>query len=226
MKEKKINIDGGFFVAVEGIDGTGKTTLTGSLDWLLSEYFNVHITKEPSDTGYGKILRESFENGRLSPDEELDLFVKDRENHIKDVINPFLNKGYITITDRYFFSNIAYQGAYGIPVENVKRRNNDFPLPDIVLYIDLDINTALERISISRGLTNKVETENNITKVKKIFEDLKSEYAMFKTIDGNMNRYDIDRQAIRFILEGIKVKYSQNKILQSKIDEITNVIID
>lgn len=207
---KKITMPYGFFIAIEGIDGSGKTTLANKLGEKLSNDYKVFVTKEPSDSEYGKQLREAFEKERLSVSDELDLFIKDRELHTENTIKPLLKDGYIVITDRYYFSNIAYQGAYGISVEKIKAMNKKFPLPDLVLYLILDIDTALKRIDIARGNTNKVETKQNILKVKSIYDTLEKEYNnIFKQVDTNKPEKDVLKQAFDTIIEAIKIKYSE-----------------
>jgi dTMP kinase len=205
--DEKIKIPQGFFVAIEGIDGTGKTTLSKTLGDAVSGYFEVYVTREPSDTEAGRKLRQSFINGRLSPLEEAKLFVEDRGFHIENEINPFTDQGYIVITDRYFFSNIAYQGAEGVSVEKLKEMNSRFPLPDMVLYINLDIDIALERIESSRGVANLMETREGINRVKNIYERLAEDYAdIFVKIDGSLSLDEVKSSSLRYILSGLEKK--------------------
>ncbi len=211
----KIKIPGGLFVALEGIDGTGKTTLISMLDKSLAEVFDVLITKEPSDTVYGKKLRESFDKGRLSPEEELELFVKDREEHIKNIVMPNLKQNRIVITDRYFFSNIAYQGAYGVDIETIKKANKHFPLPDIVIFLHLDVETALNRIGNKRGNTNIVEKKENILKVKNIYSALEKEYKnIFKRVESYSGIDEVHEKSLNIIHEELLNKITDKDILK------------
>lgn len=210
---KKIKIPGGLFVAIEGIDGTGKTTLARNLNERLSKVFEVTLTQEPSDTVYGRRLRQSFEEGRLTAEEELELFVKDREEHLKTVIKPGLENQKIVITDRYFFSNIAYQGAYGIDTERIKKANMNFPLPDIVLFLFLDIGIALERISNTRGNLNIVERKENITKVKNIYNVLEREYKnIFRPINSDDTVEEVCSNSLREINKGVITKVNDKEL--------------
>jgi dTMP kinase len=218
--QNPIKIPNGFFVVLEGIDGSGKTTVGKLIEDKLSLFFQVLLTKEPSDSIYGKKLREAFEKKRLSPDEELDLFVKDRELHIEEVVKPYLKKEYIVITDRYFFSNIAYQGAYGVPVEKVKERNSHFPLPDMVLYFDIDIDTAISRINKARGNANKVETKENISEVESIYSTIEKEYNIFHRIDANQKIENVANQSINAILNNLITKYNNDNNLIKDITDI------
>ncbi len=213
--DEKIKIPKGFFVAIEGIDGTGKTTLSKELGNTLSKNFNVYVTREPSDTEAGRKLRQSFINGRLSPIEEAKLFVEDRGLHVENEINPFTDAGQIVITDRYFFSNIAYQGAEGVSVEKLKEMNSRFPLPDMVLYIDLDIDIALERIKSNRGVANLMETREGIKKVKTIYEQLSIDYAdIFVRIDGSQSIDGVVLSSLELILKSLENKFTDRTTIK------------
>lgn len=164
-----VNKTKGIFVAIEGIDGTGKTTLANSLKKILEDDYSIYLTHEPSNSEAGLKLRKSFTEGRLSPEEEAKLFVEDRKIHIKDEILPHLNSGFIVITDRYYFSNIAYQGAVGVPTSVLKSMNSEFILPNLVLYLDLDVDEALSRITKNRGCPDLMERREDIVKIKSIY---------------------------------------------------------
>lgn len=105
----------GKLIAFEGIDGTGKSTQIKMLaDRLTAEGLSVLSTREPTDGTFGKKIRELFvSREKVSPDEELALFMDDRREHVTSVIEPALAKGMIVLTDRYYFSTAAYQGAEG-----------------------------------------------------------------------------------------------------------------
>src|SRR5262245_41663250 len=102
----------GILVAVEGIDGAGKSTLA---DWLVARLyahgFDVLRTREPTGGPWGQKLRASMTQGRLSPKEELRAFVEDRREHVEQEIRPALADGRVVVIDRYYFSTAAYQGA-------------------------------------------------------------------------------------------------------------------
>src|SRR5271168_4347864 len=101
----------GFLIAIEGIDGTGKTTQAHHVQELLQSRKLVVIrTKEPTTGHWGQVLRDSALTGRLSLEEEVETFIKDRKEHVETKINPALKDGHIVIADRYYFSSMAYQG--------------------------------------------------------------------------------------------------------------------
>jgi dTMP kinase len=101
-------------IAIEGIDGAGKTTQVQMLREAL-ERIGEHpvASKEPTNGRWGKLIKESATTGRLSIEDELNAFLHDRTEHVDSLVSPELNKGGIVILDRYFYSSIAYQGSRG-----------------------------------------------------------------------------------------------------------------
>lgn len=138
----------GLLVAIEGIDGAGKTTQVQELFRRLSaKGFDVVCSKEPTNGPWGKQLRKSATEGRLGPREELDLFILDRKEHVQNLIQPALDRRAIVILDRYYFSTIAYQGVRGMDPAQIQAENEAFaPAPDILIVLDLDAGVAIRRI--------------------------------------------------------------------------------
>ncbi|HTD67074.1 MAG TPA: dTMP kinase, partial [Candidatus Limnocylindria bacterium] len=124
----------GFLIAIEGIDGAGKTTQARLLQERLAARQLATIgTKEPTNGPWGRVLRESAQTGRLSIEDEVETFIKDRREHVADKIMPALRDGTIVIVDRYYFSTAAYQGARGLDPQELMRRNEEFaPQPDLL----------------------------------------------------------------------------------------------
>ncbi len=142
----------GILIAVEGIDGAGKTTQVQLLGEALRTAGEEPIlSKEPTDGVWGQKIRESAQNGRMTLGRELAAFLKDRREHIREKVAPGLAEGKIVILDRYFYSTIAYQGARGAGREELRRRMAEFPLPDVVLLLDADPAVTLGRISNGRN---------------------------------------------------------------------------
>jgi len=167
----------GFFIVIEGIDGTGKSTQARRLaDWFISQSREVVVSREPTDGPWGKKARDSAETGRLSPEEELECFLKDREEHVKEVISPALAEGKVVILDRYYFSTMAYQGARGFDPQEIRRRNEDFaPVPDLLLILDLEVDEAIERIGTRGDVANEFEKRENLERCREIFLSVKGE---------------------------------------------------
>ena len=149
----------GLFIVIEGIDGTGKSTQAKMLQKALQKAgTTVILDHEPSDGPYGKILRESATTSRLSPQDELDLFHKDRKHHVDELIIPALKRGETVILDRYYFSTMAYQGQRGFDQEEIRQTNLGFaPNPDILFILDLDVDMARNRIGVRGDDTNEFE---------------------------------------------------------------------
>ena len=88
----------GFLIAIEGIDGAGKTTQAHHVqDALQARKLAVIRTKEPTTGHWGQVLRDSALTGRLSIEEEVEAFIKDRKEHVEQTINPALREGKIVI---------------------------------------------------------------------------------------------------------------------------------
>ncbi len=105
----------GIFIAFEGGEGSGKSTQSKLLKkWLEEEGEEVLLSREPGGTEMGKDLRRillDHSTGDISPRAEALLYAADRAHHVFSKIRPALDRGEVVITDRYFDSSIAYQGA-------------------------------------------------------------------------------------------------------------------
>ncbi|MHA1576759.1 MAG: dTMP kinase [Candidatus Thorarchaeota archaeon] len=151
----------GFLFVFEGIDGTGKTTICKNLcDMLVRDGLTVANLREPtSESPWGKEIRTRSPTGSLSPSEELDLFIRDRDWHIKNRILPALTNGSVVLLDRYFFATGAYQNtSTGIPWREILKKNREeinAPEPDIVFLLDVSAEIGLSRVIVSRGEKNE-----------------------------------------------------------------------
>ncbi len=170
MRKRKISRTG-TLTAFEGIDGTGKSTQIRLLaDWLRAQGEDVLETREPTDSVYGRRIRELYVNrGACSPEEELELFIEDRKLHVKEVIRPALNAGRIVLTDRYYYSTAAYQGANGLDATTILKRNRFAPQPDLVILLTMPPELSAERISSRGGQVNAFEQLSCLRRVSEIF---------------------------------------------------------
>jgi dTMP kinase len=162
-------------IAVEGIDGAGKTTQVRLLAQALERLGERVVTsKEPTDGPWGRKLRESAATGRLSPDEELQAFVNDRIEHVRTLIQPALEAGETVILDRYFYSTISYQGSRGGDITELKARMEQIaPVPDLVFLLDLPPAEGIRRISESRNeRPNEFEKIETLTRVREAFNSI------------------------------------------------------
>lgn len=168
-----MTIPGGLLIAVEGIDGAGKTTLAKLLrDWLEGQGAAVNLSKEPTTGPWGMKLRESAASGRLTPEQEQDYLLRDRRDHVREFINPALLRDEVVILDRYFPSMVAYQGAAGLPTSALLEANAFAPRPDVLLLLDLLPADGLARIRARGDEPNAFENEANLTACRSIFLSL------------------------------------------------------
>jgi dTMP kinase len=178
MMSKILHPFPGFLIAIEGIDGCGKTTQAHHVQAALSERkLTVLRTKEPTTGQWGQVLRDSALTGRLSLEDEVETFIKDRKEHVETKIIPALKDGHIVIADRYYFSSMAYQGARGIDPEEIMRRNEQFaPEPDLLVILDIDPKTGLKRIKTRGDRANHFEKTGTLKKAREIFLGIKKPY--------------------------------------------------
>jgi dTMP kinase len=144
----------GKFITFEGIDGSGKSTqlrlLAGDLR---QKGFDIITTCEPGGTPLGRRLREAFleTEENVAPMAELLLFAADRAQHVEFLIKPTLADGRIVISDRYADATYAYQGVgRGFPeatVHQVIELATGGLKPDMTLFFDISVDTALKRMS-------------------------------------------------------------------------------
>lgn len=148
LKERLILefIRAGKLIVLEGIDGVGKSTLFA----LLRERFSnprLVFSFEPTEGPYGKLLRDLLKEKKGDQETLLELFLKDRAEHVEKLILPALKEGRVVILDRYYLSTVAYQGVHFRELSSLLSRNETFsPLPDLVIYLELPVESALKRI--------------------------------------------------------------------------------
>jgi len=149
-------VDAGVLLVFEGLDGSGKSTQLPLLATTLRRAGHAVVeTREPYDCPAGRRIRQAIQHseadGGLTPDEELRLFIEQRQDHVRDVITPALARGEVVLSDRYYLSTVAYQGARGLDAERLLRESEArFPVPDLVLWLDLPVEEGLARVD-ARG---------------------------------------------------------------------------
>jgi dTMP kinase len=177
----------GILVALEGIDGTGKSTQAKRLTAIFSEQgYAVVLLREPTGSPWGRRLREAATAGRrvLAPSQELDLFLQDRRYDVAAHIMPALADRKLVLMDRYYFSTIAYQGALGIDPNHIRHLNEAFaPVPDVVLLLLVSPAQALARIRHARGRADEAfEQEEYLQRVHESFRVMTGSH--IRSIDG------------------------------------------
>ena len=197
----------GFFIAFEGIDGSGKSTQVKRLaDHLDKKGHKVYTTCEPTDSPIGKIIRDIF-NHRMEGDQKViaALFAADRLNHLlqsKDGILQKLSEGYTVITDRYYLSSYAYHSVHGIDLEWVIQANAlsaQLLRPDINIYIDVLPKLSLERLSARKIDIEMYETMENLTRVYNqyqiVFDRIRDDEKIVE-IDGSRQQDEVHNDII------------------------------
>ena len=164
----------GWLVVLEGIDGAGKSTVLRRIAEHCAARGILCVTSgEPTRGQWGMKLRQSMSEGRLTLDEELALFLKDRAEHIATLIAPALAEGKVVLLDRYYISTAAYQGARGADPAWILAENEKFaPKPDLVLLLDFDPAGGLDRIRARGDSPNTFEELQSLREVRRIFLSL------------------------------------------------------
>jgi len=187
----------GNFIVVEGIDGSGTTTLSSRLEERIE---NSVWTNEPSNGYYGKMLRDSLSdedspNGGLS---DFFMFLADRDHHLREFIVPKLEEGKTVICDRFHASTLTYQkdnveNRLGVPIEHFADKCTHYWMeePDIQLLVDVDVDIAKER----RELETKYEKEEFLMQVRRDYLDLLSRKDNMYMIDGTTPIEEVVDQA-------------------------------
>ena len=162
----------GIFIVFEGIDGSGKSTISNMLfEKINSRIGNVYKTFEPTDSPIGSVIKNILNKKIISDDKTIGaLFLADRLDHIQNSTNGmlnYLNKGMHVITDRYYHSSYAYH----VPmlsldwVINANKVCADLLRPDIMFYIDISADESMRRLNSSRTFLDLFETREKMEQV-------------------------------------------------------------
>lgn len=164
----------GKLIVLEGIDGSGKTTLARRIaEVVRAEGREVVETREPTDGPHGRRIREIAASGRagVDPEEELELFMADRRTHVAEVVRPALARGAVVVQDRSYFSTVAYQGERGLDRDRLLALGESVaPRPDLLLVVDLPAEVAVERIQKGRGAAlDDFEAVESLRRIRSVF---------------------------------------------------------
>jgi dTMP kinase len=172
----------GRLVALEGVDGCGKTTqLPHVVAALEGAGHHVVATREPTDGEWGRKIHVMAHTGDLPPpEEELRWFMEDRSQHVQELIAPALAAGRTVVTDRYFLSTVAYQGARGLDWREILRESESrFPLPDLALVLTVDAGVGLARVRARANTPEPAfEREGYLARVAEIFAAIERDYVV------------------------------------------------
>jgi len=189
------------FIVFEGLDGSGQSTQAKLLkDYLEKERnLSVILTKEPTDqppigTLIRQILRKEIS---VSPPTLQLLFCADRSEHLEQVIKPALKKNQWVISDRYFYSTIAY-GSLNLDIEWLIKINEQFLVPDIVFLLKVRPEICLQRIDENRDKREFFEESDKLKRVWQTYEILGWRFSNIKVIDAE--------KSIKEVFEEVKLK--------------------
>jgi dTMP kinase len=196
----------GLFISFEGIDGVGKSTQADLLEtWLQGKGKTVVRTLEPGGTEVGVEIRKILlhHRGDLAPRAEAALFAADRAHHVASKIRPALSRGEIVITDRYFDSSVAYQGA-GRELSQTEVRDLSIwavggLLPDLTVLLDLPADVARNRRNGSGTEPDRLESEKIefFERARQAYLDLaKAEPNRFLVIDASATVEQMQQQIV------------------------------
>ncbi len=138
------------YIILEGIDGVGKSTQVELLnEWFEKKNIKSSIIREPTDSKYGKLIREKLQK----PDSTTDinqqiltlLFATDRLTLKEEILNVLGKKDEILLSDRSFYSSIAYQDNSSIDIDWIYEVNRYTPRADLTILLDLDEKVAITR---------------------------------------------------------------------------------
>ncbi len=194
-------------IAIEGIDGSGKTTQAKMLvEYLRQKGYHAVFLFEPTDGQYGLQLRQQAKSGRVSPRDEFLLFLKDRQEDSERNIQPALENGSIVVIDRYYYSSMAYQGARGLDPEMIREENEKIvPRPDLVLYLNLPLEKSTERIIKKRNsLPDHFESEEYRQKVMAIYNDMCNRLDEVHCIDASDSLEEVHQRIVQHVDQHIE----------------------
>jgi len=189
----------GFFIVIEGLDGSGKTT---QAEFLFRKLKNKAVlTSEPSKEGLGYLIK-GFLKREIDPLALQLLFAADRAIHLKKKVIPLLKKGKIVICDRYFFSSFAY-GGLNLNKKWLFEINKNFIYPDLVFFLDVSPEECLRRIKERGSKRTIFERKVKLEKVRGNYKELSKEMPNFYVIDAEKSK-EIVSQEIFNILDKSK----------------------
>jgi dTMP kinase len=201
----------GFFITVEGTDGSGKTTQIKMMEeYLKQKGYDVVITREPGGTNVSEKIREFIlnpENTDISPITEMLLYASSRAQLVSQLIKPAIESDKAVICDRFVDSSFAYQGfGRGVDLKmiaDVNRVAVDGVYPDITFFLDIDPEVAIKRRIESTG-ADRIEREK-LDFHKKVYSGYKRISILYperiKTIDANTSIEEVSAEIKEYLDE-------------------------
>ncbi|MFO8050765.1 MAG: dTMP kinase [Thermoplasmatota archaeon] len=190
------------FIAIEGIDGSGKGTQAKFLAARLKEMGrDVLLTREPTKGPTGKLIRDHLSNPFLDDEALALLFASDRIEHLEKEVRPAIDAGKVVISDRYVYSSIAYQGQK-VDMEWVGEVNKYADRPDLAILLDVDPRISERRMHDRGDELEYFERDRDLQEsVRKAFQRLsrgqhqpESLKTKWLVVDGSLDKGDIQER--------------------------------
>ncbi len=204
----------GLFIVLEGVNGAGKSSLIPALKNYLSTYAQVLTTFEPGATPTGAAIRKIVleSQNKINSIAELFLFAADRAEHVATVIRAAIAEQKIVISDRYYYSTLAFQG-YGRGmdlklIEDINRTAINGTVPDLTVLLDLDPKAGLDRAGTRAASADSFEREKLEfhTKVRDGFLEIASTSAdPFLVIDASKPKAEVQAEVLDLFQKFLKI---------------------
>ncbi len=195
MLDRVTEVEGPFFIVIEGIDGSGKGTQAQYLyDFVKRTYPHLHpiLTSEPTKSKFGKLLREYLKEDILEPETLAMLFAADRLHHVCETIVPNLKRGRCVISERYVYSSLIYQSTSGVDPSWLTEINKYAVVPDMMFYLTLPPEEARKRVIARAEKERKYrkgqKKELEFFELKETFTSFHEETAkkFLELVEGNL----------------------------------------
>ena len=201
-------------VAVEGIEGSGKSTLVAALGTCLREKkFDVLLTREPGGTPAGNAIRRIFLDRTVAIEPLAEAFLVNaaRAQHVAEVLRPALDAGRIVICDRFTDSTLAYQGyGRGLDLEQLRSvcaTATGGLTADLILVLDLPVEIARARLRERGERTDRIEAEGDEfhQRVRRGFLAI-ADSARHRVLDGTLPPERLTESALAFVEGSLPAK--------------------
>ena len=193
----------GVFICIEGLDASGKTTHAHRLvRSLLERGYEAIYTTEPSSGQIGKFVRKHIlqRKERVSTVVEALLFAVDRLDHVERIIKPAIKRGKVVVSDRYFYSSLAYQGATGLNLDWIEEINRFALSPDLAIYIDVPPEIVIKRLKREKSVMENLQTQR---RVREVYIKLVNDERLV-LINGNRTKHEVAKDVSSIVLDFLK----------------------
>lgn len=207
----------GLFIAFEGLDGSGQSTQSKKLEnWFRERHYTTILTKEPTVGLIGGFIKAALrKEWKTDPTTLQMLFSADRSHHIHSKINPALKQDKVVITDRYFFSTLAFGSVdQEVDLSVIEKINSQFRVPDMTFYIDVPAEICMERMKVARFGAELFEEKEKLERVRKSYLKMVNRYPNFFRVDGTQSIEDVHDVVVEIVKREMSNKnFSLQKFL-------------